>query len=116
MTAHFKQDPTTGELHFFSYSPFPPHLTYYIASPKGHNTCSRMVDGSGPRLMHDFAITATKAVVLDLPVVFDSENASGIPNRWWWIGARPPDRPGQRGDRDPVNAGPCNGDRDRTAT
>ncbi|MFD9891404.1 carotenoid oxygenase family protein [Amycolatopsis sp. NPDC059027] len=82
MTAHPKQDPATGELHFFSYSPFPPHLTYYVASPEGHITRSHVVDGSGPSLMHDFAITATKAVFLDLPVVFDPEETSGIPYRW----------------------------------
>ncbi|ONI88234.1 hypothetical protein ALI144C_07225 [Actinosynnema sp. ALI-1.44] len=81
MTAHPKQDPATGELHFFSYSPFPPHLTYYVASPEGHITRSQVVDGSGPSLMHDFAITATKAVFLDLPVVAVRDLDPGQPAR-----------------------------------
>jgi len=32
--------------------------------------------------MHDFAITATKAVFLDLPVIFNPTETSGIPYRW----------------------------------
>ncbi len=82
MTAHPKEDPDTGELHFFSYSPLPPHLTYLVASPAGQIVRQHVVDGAGPSLMHDFAITATKAVFLDLPVVFDPAERSGIPYRW----------------------------------
>ncbi|MBS2531217.1 carotenoid oxygenase family protein [Catenulispora sp. NF23] len=82
MTAHPKQDPETGLLHFFSYSPFEPHLTYFEASPDGHIVRSEPVPGAGPGLMHDFAITAGKAVFLDPPVVFDPAETSGIPYRW----------------------------------
>ena len=82
MTAHPKQDPDTGELHFFSYSPFAPHLTYFVASPDGHIIRTEVIAGAGPSLMHDFAITETKAVFLDLPVVFDPAETSGIPYRW----------------------------------
>lgn len=82
MTAHPKQDPDTGELHFYSYAPFPPHLTYLVAAPDGHVIRQQVVDGAGPSLMHDFAITRTKAVFLDLPVIFDGAEQSGIPYRW----------------------------------
>jgi carotenoid cleavage dioxygenase-like enzyme len=82
MTAHPKTDPATGELHFFSYSPMPPYLTYLVASDAGEIVHSQVVDGAGPSLMHDFAITATKAVFLDMPVVFDPAEHSGIPYRW----------------------------------
>ncbi|WP_433204038.1 carotenoid oxygenase family protein [Nocardia sp. CA-107356] len=82
MTAHPKEDPVTGELHFFSYSPFPPHLTYYVASAAGEIIRAEQIEGAGPSLMHDFALTAEHAVFLDLPVVFNHEEHSGIPYRW----------------------------------
>lgn len=82
MTAHPKEDPVTGNLYFFSYSPFPPYLTYLVADAAGTLVRSEVVEGSGPSLMHDFAITETKVIWLDLPVVFDLSETSGIPYRW----------------------------------
>lgn len=43
MTARAKEDPITGELHFLSCSPSPPHVVYYTASPAGEITrrCGR---------------------------------------------------------------------------
>jgi carotenoid cleavage dioxygenase len=82
MTAHPKEDPVTGELHFYSYSPFPPYLTYYVASPSGEVIRSEVIDGSSPSLMHDFAITREHVVFLNSPVVFDHSEHSGIPYRW----------------------------------
>ncbi|MFJ7158867.1 carotenoid oxygenase family protein [Streptomyces sp. NPDC101118] len=82
MTAHPKEDPETGELHFFSYSPFAPYLTYYVADASGAIVRSEVVDGSGPSLMHDFAITREHVVFLNSPVVFDHAEHSGIPYRW----------------------------------
>ncbi|MFG1928649.1 carotenoid oxygenase family protein [Cryptosporangium sp. NPDC048952] len=82
MTAHPKEDPVTGALYFFSYSPVPPYLTYLVADAKGDLVRAEMVDGAGPSLMHDFAITETKVIWLDLPVVFDPAEQSGIPYRW----------------------------------
>jgi carotenoid cleavage dioxygenase-like enzyme len=82
MTAHPKTDPETGELHFFSYSPFPPYLTYLVASAEGQIVRSSVVADAAPSLMHDFAITATKVVFIDMPVVFDPTETSGIPYRW----------------------------------
>ncbi|RKT53898.1 carotenoid oxygenase family protein [Saccharothrix australiensis] len=82
MTAHPKEDPVTGDLHFFAYSPFPPHLVYYVSSPAGEINRVEVVDGAGPSLMHDFGITENHVVWLDLPVVFDKAEQSGIPYRW----------------------------------
>ncbi|MER6218855.1 MULTISPECIES: carotenoid oxygenase family protein [unclassified Streptomyces] len=82
MTAHPKEDPVTGELHFFGYGPFPPHLTYYVADASGAVVRSQVVEGARPSLMHDFAITRDHVVFIDSPVVFDHAEPSGIPYRW----------------------------------
>lgn len=82
MTAHPKVDPVTGELHFFSYSPFPPYLIYYVANAAGEIIRATPVEGAGPSLMHDFAITGEHAIFLHSPVVADFAETSGIPYRW----------------------------------
>ncbi|WP_257458439.1 carotenoid oxygenase family protein [Archangium lipolyticum] len=82
MTAHPKSDPRTGELHFFGYGPFPPYLTYYVASPQGDIIRAEVVPGAGPSLMHDFAITRRHIVWFDMPVVFDMNDTSGMPYAW----------------------------------
>ncbi|GGQ11930.1 carotenoid oxygenase family protein [Streptosporangium pseudovulgare] len=83
MTAHPKQDPATGELHFFGYGFTAPYLTYHRLSAGGELVESRVVDVPGPTMMHDFAITENHVVWLDLPVVFDMELAGrGLPYRW----------------------------------
>ncbi|MDN3057542.1 carotenoid oxygenase family protein [Streptomyces sp. SRF1] len=82
MTAHPKEDPVSGELYFFSYSPVPPHLVQYVASPDGRIVREETIEGAGPSLMHDFGLTEHFVVWLDLPVVFDPAERSGIPYRW----------------------------------
>jgi carotenoid cleavage dioxygenase-like enzyme len=82
MNAHPKVDPATGELHFYGYSPFPPYLTYHVASADGRLVRSEEIPGTGPSMMHDFAITEHYVVWLDLPVLFNAEELSGIPYRW----------------------------------
>ncbi|GAA3124813.1 carotenoid oxygenase family protein [Streptosporangium carneum] len=83
MTAHPKQDPVTGELHFFGYGVFPPYLTYHRLSAAGELVESRIVDVPGPTMIHDFAITENHVIWLDLPVVFDmSMVGGGLPFRW----------------------------------
>jgi carotenoid cleavage dioxygenase len=82
MTAHPKVDPHTGELHFFSYGPVPPHLVHHVADAGGELVSSTVIDGAGPSLMHDFAITREHAVFICPPVVFDAAEQSGIPYRW----------------------------------
>lgn len=82
MTAHPKEDPASGELHFFGYGPFPPYLTYYVTSAAGRIVRQQVVDGAGPSLMHDFGLTEHHVVWLDMSVVFDPAEHSGIPYRW----------------------------------
>lgn len=82
MTAHPKEDPVTGELHFFGYSPLPPYLTYHRLSAAGELVESYEVDVPGPTMMHDFAITERYVVWLDLPMVFDLALLHTMPYRW----------------------------------
>ena len=74
MTAHPKVDPTTGEMTFFGYSPFPPHLRVHTASADGTLTWTTPVELPNPVMMHDFVVTATKVVIFDLPALFDLES------------------------------------------
>ncbi|MEY9936644.1 carotenoid oxygenase family protein [Streptacidiphilus sp. MAP5-3] len=84
MTAHPKEDPVTGDLHFFGYGALPPHLTYHRATVDGTLVESREIPVGGPTMMHDFAITENHVVWLDLPVVFDHSRLGrgGMPYRW----------------------------------
>lgn len=77
MTAHPKVDPATGEMVFFGYSPFPPHLRVHSADPHGRLTWSTAVDLPAPVMMHDFVVTERRVVVFDLPAVFDIEGMLG---------------------------------------
>ncbi|AHI01081.1 carotenoid oxygenase family protein [Kutzneria viridogrisea] len=83
MTAHPKEDPDTGELHFFGYSAIPPFLTYHRLAADGTLVASHEVQVPGPTMMHDFAITEHNVVWLDLPAVFDRELVGKtLPYRW----------------------------------
>ncbi|WP_435244353.1 carotenoid oxygenase family protein [Streptomyces sioyaensis] len=82
MTAHPKTCPVTGELHFFGYGgSTPPYLTYHRADASGELVLSRPIDVPGPTMMHDFHLTASHVVFMDLPVVFDRSHP-GMPYRW----------------------------------
>ncbi|WP_033823495.1 carotenoid oxygenase family protein, partial [Kitasatospora sp. MBT63] len=82
MTAHPKEDPVTGELHFFASSPFPPYLIHHVASADGHVLTSQEVPGASAALKHDFAITEHHVVFLEGTVTFDPNEHSGIPYGW----------------------------------
>jgi carotenoid cleavage dioxygenase len=71
MTAHPKVDPTTGEMVFFGYSPFPPYLRIHTADANGTLVRSDDVTLPAPVMMHDFAVSERRIVVFDLPAVFD---------------------------------------------
>jgi carotenoid cleavage dioxygenase len=83
-TAHPKACPKTGELLGFGYGQFPPYFTYHRVSPQGELVQSEAIQLPGPTMMHDFAITERYAIVMDLPVVFDLQQAmrGGMPFRW----------------------------------
>ncbi|GII80712.1 carotenoid cleavage dioxygenase [Sphaerisporangium rufum] len=83
MTAHPKEDPATGELHFFGYGFTAPYLTYHRLSAAGELVESRPIDVPGPTMVHDFAVTENHVIWLDLPVVFDMDLVGqGMPYRW----------------------------------
>ncbi len=84
VTAHPKFCPVTGEMHFFGYSFFPPYLTYHVADANGALVHSEVIDVPGPTMVHDFNVTATRVVFMDLPVVFDLELAMAgtMPFKW----------------------------------
>jgi carotenoid cleavage dioxygenase-like enzyme len=80
MTAHPHMDPVTGEMCFFGYEVVgPPFLRYHVADASGALVHSADITIPGPVMMHDFAITSTRSIFLDLPVVFDLA----------WLGVRP---------------------------
>ncbi len=82
MTAHPKEDPATGELHFFTSSPFPPYLIHHVATTDGQVLESQEVPGASAALKHDFAITEHYVVFLEGSVTFDPAEHSGIPYGW----------------------------------
>jgi carotenoid cleavage dioxygenase-like enzyme len=84
MTAHPKICPRTGEMHFFGYGFFEPYLTYHVADAGGELVRSEVIEVPGPTMMHDFAITESHVVFMDLPIVFDLERAmaGSMPYRW----------------------------------
>lgn len=86
MTAHPKVDPDTGELVFFGYDVFgPPFLRYHVADGKGELVRTEDIEIPRATMMHDFGVTATRVVFLDLPVVFDLALATAgrsLPFRW----------------------------------
>ncbi len=87
MTAHPKICPTTGEMHFFGYGNiFTPHVTYHRVDANGELTVNRPVDVKALTMMHDFAMTATHVIFMDLPIVFNLDiaisGARDMPYRW----------------------------------
>ena len=86
MTAHPKVDPVTGELVFFGVDLFgPPFLRYHVVDAAGQLTTTEELDIPRATMMHDFGVTATRAVFFDQPVVFDLALAAEgrpLPFRW----------------------------------
>jgi carotenoid cleavage dioxygenase-like enzyme len=110
MTAHPKIDPTTGELVFFGMSLVDGRLRYHVADPDGTMVRTQEIPIPRPVMMHDFAITASKAVFLDLPVVYFAEQAQGRPFPAAWApehGARVGVMPRQGGDVTWIEIEPC---------
>jgi carotenoid cleavage oxygenase len=72
MTAHPKVDPATGELLFFGLDIFgPPYLRFHVANPAGALVQTHEIALDARVMMHDFAITESRVVFMDLPVVYD---------------------------------------------
>lgn len=88
MTAHPKTCPKTGELHFFGYGNLrEPYVTYHRANAAGDLVVEQSVDVPGLTMMHDFAMTESFVIFLDLPVVFDLQQArTGASMPYCWDG------------------------------
>ena len=72
-SAHPHEDQETGELHAVSYSwTRGNRLDYSVLDVEGHITRSVEVQVTGSPMIHDFALTEHYAVILDLPVTFDT--------------------------------------------
>jgi carotenoid cleavage dioxygenase len=85
MTAHPKIDPVSGELLFFGYDFGPTHLRYHRVAPDGALTRTAAITTPRTTMMHDFGVTQTRVVFMDLPVVFDLElvaRGKKMPFRW----------------------------------
>ena len=86
MTAHPKVDPVTGELLFFGYDVFgPPFLRYHVADRDGGLVRTEAIEIPRATMIHDFGVTASRVVFLDLPVLFDLDLATmgrSLPYRW----------------------------------
>ena len=84
-TAHPKSDTTTGELHFFGYDFVgPPYLRYHVLGPDGSLTHTEAIELPAPAMVHDFAVTASRVVFLDLPVLFDMALVGKRPFPFTW--------------------------------
>ena len=83
MTAHPKIDGRTGQMLFFGYEMFAPFLRYHEASANGDLVKSIDIDLPEGIMMHDFGVTETRVVFMDLPVVFDlALVGNGFPFQW----------------------------------
>jgi carotenoid cleavage oxygenase len=111
-TAHPKTDPASGELIFFGYDLAPPYLRYHVIDPAGVLVRTEAIDLPRSVMVHDFGVTATRVVWLDLPVVFDVELAGRQPFPFTWRpehGARVGVMPRSGGNADViwVDLDPC---------
>jgi carotenoid cleavage dioxygenase len=85
MTAHPKLDPRTGEMHMFGYGLGEPYLTYHLVDPSGALSRSEPIVLPHSVMIHDFQITESQIVFMDLPVAFSPALAlakHGMPFRW----------------------------------
>ena len=83
ITAHPKVDPVTGELLAFGYDFGPTNLRYHRIGADGRTVQTEVIDTPGPTMMHDFGVTATRVVFMDLPVVLDlALFGTSMPFRW----------------------------------
>ena len=83
-TAHPHICPKTGEMLGFGYGQLPPYLVYHRISADGKLVQSEEIQVPGPTMMHDFMITESRAIFMDLPVIFDLQAALAgtMPFKW----------------------------------
>ncbi|MCB9766442.1 MAG: carotenoid oxygenase family protein [Alphaproteobacteria bacterium] len=77
LASHPKVDPRTGELVFMDFDVYQaPYLRYGVVDASGRVVCLQDVDLSGPRLLHDLAITERYSVLIDLPMCWRQDKLS----------------------------------------
>jgi carotenoid cleavage dioxygenase len=84
-TAHPKIDPATGEMLFFGYGFTEPYVNLHVVDANGALIRSQGIDIPSPVMMHTFAVTATRVVFLDLPVVFNLNLFGHQPFPYTWL-------------------------------
>jgi carotenoid cleavage oxygenase len=111
-TAHPKRDPASGEMVFFGYDLAPPYLRYHVLDPNGTLVRTEAIELPGSVMVHDFGVTASRVVWLDLPVVFDANLAGRQPFPFTWrpdhgarVGVMP--RSGGNADVAWIDVEPC---------
>lgn len=86
MTAHPHVDPVTGAMACFGYDVFgPPFLRYHEIDAGGTLVHTTEIEIPRATMQHDFGVTATRVVFMDLPVVFELDMVAAgvaIPFRW----------------------------------
>lgn len=73
-SAHPKYDPLSGIFHVMTYQPGLQALSYLVVDRDGSSRTVAEIAAPHCPMVHDMAFTATKAIVLDLPVTFDPIN------------------------------------------
>ncbi|WP_437289306.1 carotenoid oxygenase family protein [Sorangium sp. So ce406] len=113
MTAHPKIDPVTGELMFFAYGLSDPIITYHRCDAKGALVQTETIPVPKALMMHDFQVTETRVIFMDLPMLFDLDRAiAGDPLPYVWrpesgarLGVMP--RAGTAADVKWIEVDPC---------
>lgn len=82
-SAHPKVDPARNLMHVLTYQPGIPELSYLVVDADGRSRAVAQIPAPHFPMIHDVAFTATKLIVLDLPVTFNLKGlAVGFPFAW----------------------------------
>jgi carotenoid cleavage oxygenase len=83
-SAHPKRDPDTGELHAAVYAVGAQQIQYVVVGVDGRVRKAVSVPVPGAPMVHDCALTPNYFVLLDLPVVLDTEalDQGALPYAW----------------------------------
>jgi carotenoid cleavage dioxygenase-like enzyme len=86
MTAHPHVDPETGAMAFFGYDALgPPFLRYHELDAAGSMVHTTEIEIPQATMQHDFGVTASRVAFMDLPVVFNLDQAMegrSMPFQW----------------------------------
>lgn len=83
--AHPVTDPLTGELHAVAYYHGLPYVTYLTLDARGQVRRAEPITVKGTPMMHALSLTDRHALLYDLPVTFDAQEAAAgnrVPYSW----------------------------------